>query len=300
MSVFENSMLFVQVVQAGSFTKAANRLASSKSKISRRIADLEQQLDATLFNRISRGLSLTEQGSHYYATCLEIQQSFDSAKDALQAKKESLSGHIAITAPMSLGSLFIGPLLGKFMRHHPNVRIELDLSDNPISLLDSHYDLAIRATAKLPDSSLYARTLHVYDYVVAASPEYLKRYGHPTHPSELEKHRAITCITQANAKLKTHWDFYVENKLLSVKINSIAQVTHMWVQKRFALDGLGIIRIPRYWLENEIQEGRLCSLLEAYLSDSSKLFALYKKSKSHQLGALIDYLATHLPKSLPG
>lgn len=293
-------MLFVQVVQAGSFTKAASVLFSSKSNISRRISQLEQQLDATLLQRTARGLSLTQQGQTFYQECLLLKQQFEKAKDNLQQQQVSISGHIAITAPMSLGGIFLGPLVSKFLSHYPEMGIELALSDHAIPLLESHYDIAIRAVKTLADSSLHAKLLHSYDYVIAASPDYFEKYGKPVMPEALSNHRTITCITSHKAKLKSHWPFVINQKAIEVKINSVAQVTHMWVQKKLALDAIGIIRVPRYWVKDELDQGLLVSIFDEYLTEHSNIYALYKNSdkNSRRIKVFIEYLAKHLPQLL--
>jgi len=302
MSLIENSMLFVRVAQSGSFTTAATLLESSKSQISRRIAHLEQALNVSLFLRTPRGLQLTAVGKQYYDACQAIQISFENANASLKATQEAISGTIAITAPMSLGSIHIGPLLSKFMQIHPDISIELDFSDTAYSLSESHFDLAIRAATHLPDSNLRAKKLFSYDYVIAASPEYFSKYGKPKLPCELQKHKAITCITTSSRKLQTSWPFMYKGEQQDIPLQRIAKVTHMWVQKQFALAGLGLIRVPRYWVSEELDEGTLHSALEDYMSHQSHIFALYK-NLNHTPGhltALIDYLANHLPSELNG
>ena len=300
MKIVENALLFVQVAQAGSLTKAASILFSSKSNISRRIAQLEQQLDATLLHRTPRGLVLTEQGSQFYQSCLLMQQQFESAKEQLQQNSKSISGRIALTAPMSLGSLYLGPLLSKFQSLHPNLNLELDLSDNAKPLIESHYDIAIRAANKIPDSRLFFKLLHRYDYVIVGSPAYIQKYGNPIHPNELSSHRAITCITTHDSKLKSHWTFDLDGNVSEVKINSVAQVTHMWVQKQFALDSQGLIRVPRYWVKSELEDGRLSPLFEDYSLGNSNIYALYKSGgkRTRRVTAIIEYFAKHLPMLL--
>ena len=293
-------MLFVRVIQAGSFTEAANRLTHSKSQISRKIASLEQQLDSSLVLRTPRGLQLTEQGKSFYQSCLAIQTHFNQAKEALHKNHHSISGKVAITAPMSLGSLFLGPLLAKFMQTHPQISIELDLSDTAKSLTESHFDLAIRAAQSLPDSNLRAKKLLSYGYIIAASPDYLTTYGTPKHPDELREHRAITCITTSKESLQTSWPFEINHKPFQVTFNKVAQVTHMWVQKQFALNGIGLIRVPSYWVKDEIESGQLCQVLEHFASQRSNLFALYKNANfiPKRISTLIEFLAKHLPTQL--
>lgn len=300
MSLLDNAMLFVRVVQAGSLTKAAEQLYSSKSQISRRMASLEQQLDANLLIRTPRGLSLTPQGRQFYQSCLDIQHDFEQAKETLQLDHTTVTGNIAITAPMSLGSLFLGPLLAKFMTTNPGITIELDLSDHAINLTESRFDLAIRAASKLPDSNLRARKVFSYDYVIAASAEYIRKYGMPESPTDLKQHRCISCLTSADPMLQTQWAFKVNDEVLNVPIPSVAKVTHMWVQKKFALEGVGLIRVPRYWVHEALDAGSLCSLFDGQVVGESHIFVLYKNAQNIPLrfSRFIDFIAQHLPKLL--
>jgi DNA-binding transcriptional LysR family regulator len=300
MSLIENAMLFVDVVQAGSFTKAALRLSHSKSQISRKIATLEQQLDATLVMRTPRGIQLTEQGEQFYQSCLKVNANFEHAKEVLRVNQQSISGHLAITAPISLGSLYLGPLLSKFMKSFDTITTELDLSDNAKNLTESHFDIAIRAASKLPDSNLRAKKLFTYDYAIVASAKYLAEFGCPQHPLELQNHRAITCITTASKRLQSSWPFIEDNQRFDVELNKIAQVTHMWIQKQLALEGVGIIRVPRYWVKEEIESGMLTPLLAQFCHGESHLFALYKNAKiiPARITRFIEFLSQHLPPLL--
>ena len=121
MKLIQEAMLFVDVVQAGSFTKAATYMDSSKSQISRRISQLEQRLNVQLLVRMPRGLQLTEAGENFFQSCLQIQQEFNGATAALQQQQQAVSGNIVLTAPMSLGTMIIGPLLAEFMRNYPQI-----------------------------------------------------------------------------------------------------------------------------------------------------------------------------------
>lgn len=300
MSIIDNAMLFLRVVQAGSFTRAASQLYSSKSQISRRIANLEQRLDTTLLRRTTKGLQLTEQGEQFYRDCLSIRANFEKATAQLKSHQVSVSGPISISAPISLGSLILGPLLAKFMASYPEIRFELDLSDNIVNLNQSHHDMAIRAAKHLPDSSLYARKLYTYDYVIAGSPDYFQQHGNIEKPDDLSSHRAITCITTSDNDLQHSWPLYIQAQRQLYPVNVIARVTHLWVQKKFAKEGLGLIRVPRYWVKKELDKGTLISVLDNYMCETSHLFAVYKHGRTMpaKISAFIDYLAQHLPTVL--
>lgn len=296
MKLIEDAMLFVKIVQAGSLTQAALQLYSSKSQLSRRMSQLEQRLNAQLLVRQSRGLQLTAQGEAFYQACLNIQDQFQNATQALQKQQQTVAGNVSMTAPMSLGSLYLGPLLAKLMNHYPQLTVELDLSDSVKSVTQDQFDIAIRAARQLPDSDLKAKRLAQYDYTIAASPAYLNHYGKPTTVDELPNHRIIACITGANNQPQTTWNFGPDSSQ-TIDIQPIARVTHMWVQKMMALEGTGIIKVPTYWIKTELEEGQLVPVLPQLSIPTSNLYALYPSTPHlpQRIRTVIDYLAKHLP-----
>lgn len=300
MALIDDAMLFIKVAQAGNFTRAAEQLYSSKSHISRRIAELEQGIDTTLFNRSPRGLQLTEAGETFYQACLKVQSEFEAATQQLKNKTDTLNGTLNITAPMTLGSAIIGPLLAKFMKHHPELHISLDLSDTAVNLAESAFDIAIRAARELPDSSLKAKVLYEYGYTISASASYLEQYGRPTNLDSLKHHRAISCITTGGSLKHDSWPFLINGNIEQIPINSVAKVTHMQVQKAFAQEGIGLIRTPSYWVCQEINDGTLLPVLENHPQPTAKLFAVYKNTRivPNKIRALIDFLSEHLPIAL--
>ncbi|MDF1796036.1 MAG: LysR family transcriptional regulator [Coxiellaceae bacterium] len=296
MKLIQDAMLYVDVVKAGSFTQAALLMNSSKSHISRRIAQLEQRLNAQLFIRTQQGLQLTDSGQQFYQSCLQIQGDFDHATQTIHQDNKQLTGKIVVTAPITLGTLIIGPLLAEFMRNYPGLAIELDLSDRVKNISDGGVDIALRAARQLPDSNLIAKKLFSYGYIVCASPDYLQHAGLPKTPQDLAQHRTIGCVTQSISDTNDHWAFIENDQEIKIPIQPIAKVTHMGVQKHMALEDQGIIRVPNYWVTDEIENGSLVSLLEPYNLITSHLYAVYPKlsPQPYKIKAFIDYLTKHL------
>jgi DNA-binding transcriptional LysR family regulator len=296
MKLIQDAMLFVDVVKAGSFTRAALLMSSSKSQISRRIAQLEQRLNVQLFMRTQQGLQLTEAGERFYQSCLQIQQDFLQATEVIQQDDDQVTGKLVITAPVTLGSLVIGPLLAEFMRSYPNLAVELDLSDRVKDFAEGGVDVALRAARQLPDSSLIAKKLLTYGYCVCASPEYLDKQGAPKTPWELEGHRTIGCVTQSASHALDHWAFVIDDEEVQIPIEPVAKVTHMGVQKQMALEAQGIIRVPSYWVHEELEQGSLLPLLTPYNLIASHLFAVYPalSPQPQKTKAFVAYLANHL------
>ena len=187
---FNDTLMFVKVVEKGSFTAAAAALGVPKATLSRKIGELEQRLGTRLLKRTTRKLGLTEAGSVYYEHSSRIARTLSDAEFAISQLNGEPRGRLRFTAPYAIGSESIGPLLPEFMARYPDVRIEMHLSNDPVDLVASEMDLAVRV-GRLADSTLSARRLATIETHVYASPDYLSRYGEPLQPADLEHHRAL-------------------------------------------------------------------------------------------------------------
>src|SRR6476659_530227 len=171
-----DTLVFVKVVETGSFISAAKALRLPKTTVSRKVLDLESRLGAQLLHRTTRKLGLTEAGSVYFEHCQRIARELDEAESAVGQLQSGPRGWLRFTAPYSIGITWIAPLLGEFHARHPEVRVEMVLNNEPLDLIDKEIDVALRI-GNLPDSSLVARRLAVFRTQVYASPAYLARYG---------------------------------------------------------------------------------------------------------------------------
>ena len=185
-----DTLIFVKVVEHGSFIGAAKSLRLPKTSVSRKVQELETRLGAQLLHRTTRKLGLTEAGNVYYEHCQRIARELDEAESAVGQLQEGPRGWLRFTAPYSVGIDKIAPLLGEFHARHPEVRVEMVLSNEPLDLIDKEIDLALRIGA-LPDSTFVARKLAVLRTQVYASDAYVERHGEPLHPDDLQHHRAL-------------------------------------------------------------------------------------------------------------
>jgi DNA-binding transcriptional LysR family regulator len=185
-----DTLIFVKVVELGSFVSAAKALRLPKTTVSRKVQELETRLGAQLLHRTTRKLGLTEAGNVYYEHCQRIARELDEAESAVGQLQSGPRGWLRITAPYSLGTTWIAPLLGEFHARHPEVRVEMVLSNESLDLIEKEIDVALRI-GNLPDSNLVARKLSVFRTQIYASPSYIERYGEPLHPDDLQHHRAL-------------------------------------------------------------------------------------------------------------
>jgi len=185
-----DTLVFVKVVETGSFISAAKALRLPKTTVSRKVLDLETRLGAQLLHRTTRKLGLTEAGSVYFEHCQRIARELDEAESAVGQLQSGPRGWLRITAPYSLGTTWIAPLLGEFQARHPEVRVEMVLNNDVIDMIEKEIDVALRV-GNLPDSNLVARKLAVLHTSVYASPSYIERFGEPLHPDDLQHHRVL-------------------------------------------------------------------------------------------------------------
>ncbi|RPE80176.1 LysR family transcriptional regulator [Vulcaniibacterium tengchongense] len=185
-----DTLIFVKVVEHGSFISAARALQLPKTTVSRKVQELEARLGAQLLHRTTRKLGLTEAGNVYFEHCQRIARELDEAESAVSQLQGGPRGWLRFTAPYSIGITWIAPLLGEFHARHPEVRVDMVLSNDNVDLIDQEIDVALRG-GPLPDSNLIARRLATFRTQVYASPQYIARHGEPLHPDDLQHHRTL-------------------------------------------------------------------------------------------------------------
>lgn len=185
-----DTLVFVKVVEHGSFVSAARALRLPKTTVSRKVQDLETRLGAQLLHRTTRKLGLTEAGNIYFEHSQRIARELDDAEHAVGELQGGPRGWLRITTPYSLGVMWIAPLLGEYRTLHPEVRVDMVLSNESLDLIDKEIDVALRI-GNLPDSNLVARRLTVFRTQIYASPAYVARHGEPLRPEDLQHHRAL-------------------------------------------------------------------------------------------------------------
>ncbi|TNF37219.1 MAG: LysR family transcriptional regulator, partial [Gammaproteobacteria bacterium] len=238
MDRFEEMQTFVRVVDAGSLSAAADRLDIAKSAVSRRLAELESRLGVQLLNRTTRRINLTDSGRQYYQRCVRLLAELEETEQLISTDHAALSGTIRIAAPLSFGILHLSPVLDEFLLLHPDLKLDLDLDDRRVNLMDEGVDLGIRI-GKLEDSSLMARRLAPARRSVCASPDYLRRHGEPLHPHELQHHLGLSYSNIPEGQL---WQFIdSEGRLISVRVPFRMRANNGDVLLKAAIDGLGIL-----------------------------------------------------------
>jgi len=278
-------LLFAEVIEAGGMSEAARRLGLSKSAVSRQLAELERRLGAQLLRRTTRRMSLTEVGELFYARCQRVAEEAEEAERSVGDMQAEPRGEIRLAAPMSFGHLHVAPRLPAFLERHPKVRVHVDLTDRVIDLVREKFDLAIRVSGSLPESTLVQRKLCSLRLVLCASPDYLRRHGTPRTPEDLREHN---CLGYQSPPAR--WTFARGRPVATSGNLSIDNGDGL---RRVALLGLGIVQLPTFLVGPDLQAGRLVPLLARQADRVGAAWALYPASRhpAPKVRALIDHLA---------
>ncbi|MCZ4281434.1 LysR family transcriptional regulator [Kiloniella laminariae] len=289
MDIISDMTVFVEVVEAGGMTAAGRNLNLSAAVVSKRIANLEERLDVRLLNRTTRRLSLTDEGAGYFARCKVILEDIADAEAALSGVTGHVKGTLRITAPASFGRKHISSLLPEFLKLHPEVAIQISLSDQIVDMVHHGFDLAIR-TGELQDSSLIARKLSPARRVVCASPDYLAQAGVPGHPKDLEKHNCL--VLGYPGGVHDHWHFKSAEGEISVKVRGTLETNNGEILRDAAKEGIGIAIKSTWDIAEELKAGLLIPILTNYELPSAAVYVLYP-NRQHlpaKSRAFIDFL----------
>lgn len=289
MDTVDGMKTFAAVAAHESFTEGARQVGISTKLASKYIGQLEERLNAQLFNRTTRSVTLTDTGRSYYERCLPLLEQFDELEGLVQQRQTELAGRIRITAPTGYGSSQLVGLLQPFQVAHPKVSIELHLSDHHVSIVEDGHDLAIRFGI-LKDSSLVARKLMDMRIVCCASPDYLAKQGVPKEPAALTTHN---CLLQASTAVTDHWEFKGPKGQYTVPVYGNFRANSPLAVANMAAGGLGIGRLPLYTAQPFLDAGRLKLIFEEQEAKVLGLYAVYPPSRhlTGRIRAVIDHLA---------
>lgn len=288
MDRFDALQTFIRVVDAGSFSLAAERMNTAKSAVSRRVADLEAHLGVRLLNRTTRSLSLTESGRTLYQRAVRLVADLEEVEATVSTQATALKGSLRIAAPLSFGLLHLGPAINEFAARHPEVRLFIDFNDRLVDLVEEGFDLAVRI-ARLADSSLIARKLTPVREVVCASPAYLQRHGTPSTPQELEGH---VCLRYTNIP-DSPWQYRApDGSRGAVKLGTWIEANNGDYLRDAAIAGFGVIRQPTFIVYKAIEAGDLVPLLVDYTWSDINAYAVYPSARhlSSRVRAFVEFL----------
>ncbi|NGO66692.1 LysR family transcriptional regulator [Rhizobium daejeonense] len=269
-------MVFVRVVEAGSFSEAARLMLMTPSTVSKLIARLESRLGVRLIERSTRRLALTEEGQFYYERSQALLAQLDETEQQIAQGGAEAEGVVRITSSVSFGTTAVEPILPAFFEAYPNVIVDLSLSDEVVDLYLDRTDIAIRV-GKLPDSNLMARKIGETKRCIVASPAYLKRHGTPVTPEELVHHN---CLGFNFRRAMPVWPMREGGRIVERMLSGSLLVNNGDTLRRMAIAGVGIIRLADYHLRGPIERGELVELLaDSDIGVVDEVHALYRGSQ---------------------
>jgi DNA-binding transcriptional LysR family regulator len=290
-----DTLVFVKVVELGSFTAAARTLHLPTTTVSRKVQELEQRLGAQLLHRTTRKLGLTEAGNIYFAHCQRIARDLDEAESAVSELQSGPRGWLRVTATHAVGNIWVAPLLSEFHTRHPDVRVELLLSNDNLDIIAGEIDVAMRV-GTLADSNLAARRLSVFRTAVYASPGYIERFGEPLHPDDLIHHRALaqTNHRHVNTFLWTLGDG--NGKPREVPVDPVMVSNDPNALRAVLLGGEGIMLTSDVMVQAYVEQGLVQRVLAGWRGADVDLHALFPRGQVQlpKVRAFVDFLVERL------
>ena len=283
--------VFVQVVDAGGFTRAAENMQLPKATVSTLVQALEQALAVKLLHRTTRKVSVTSDGAAYYERCLRILSDVREAEESLSNNRASPSGRLRVDVSTGMASDIIIPALHDFFERYPDIRLDLGCSDRPVDLIEEGVDCAIRG-GNLPDSNLIARRIGVLQFATAATPAYFDKHGRPQHPNDLLKHRCINYFSSKSGKT-LDWDFVRGDETLLIPVPACLAVNDSTAYMSAGLQGLGMIQMASYQVESMLASGQMELVLEDWTSMPLPINIVYPQNRhlSAKVRVFVEWMA---------
>jgi DNA-binding transcriptional LysR family regulator len=291
--------VFQRVVESGSFSEAARLLLMTPSTVSKLIGRIEARLGVRLLERSTRQLSLTAEGQIFYEKSLAVLAELDEIERELSQGAASAGGTIRVNASVAFGVLGLEPLLPAFWTTHPNIAVDLSLSDEIVDLYLDRTDVAFRI-GPLSDSSMTARRIGVARRKIVAAPRYLERHGIPRTADDLAMHNCLGFNFRRAAPV---WPLKESGRVVDRAVNGSLQANNGETVRRMAVAGIGLARLGDYHVRKDIAEGRLVEVLsDAVEGDREEIHALYLGGPRlpHRVRVFLDFICPRLGAFLAG
>lgn len=288
--------VFRQVAELHSFAAAGRRLGLSPAAVSKNIAELEAHAGARLVNRTTRRMSLTEEGRIYLAHIVRGLEALAEADQALAPGKNEPAGTLRVSAPMTVTLTRLSTALPRFLSQHPRLALDLHLDDRRVDIIRDGFDLAIRGSDNLEDSSLIARKLTVMPHVICAAPAYFAAHGTPQLPSDLRAHNCLRFSLSGHADV---WQFSKDGQTERIALDARYSVSSSLAVRDALRAGFGLSLMPRPYVEDDLQQGRLQSALEDWNTVETTLYAVYpsRQHLARKIRVFLDFLAEEFARS---
>ncbi len=287
--------IFVRIAELGSFTAVAEQMGLARSVVTRQIAALESHLGVKLMVRNTRRLSLTSAGSAYLEKCKVVLDLIEAAEASVMEERLTPRGNIRIGVPLSFGLKKLTPILLEFSERYPDINLEIVFDDHQMNLIEEGIDLSIRIATQLAPGDI-VRKLGSCRLFTVASPDYLKQYGRPSHPSELINHECLGYTLTASGM---SWGFMVEGHLETFYIRSRIKANNGDALTEAAARGLGITRQPDFIVDDYLATGQVETILDEFNAAELGIYAILSSNRyvPHRVRVLLDFLANRLSEN---
>ena len=287
---------FSALAAAGSLSAAARELGISTPAVSRHLAQMEQRTGVALVNRTTRRMSLTPEGEVVLQHARRVLMQLDDLEQALGSAQAQLRGLLRVNATLGFGRMHVAPLISRFVRRHPDLEVQLQLSVDPPPLTDDAFDVCIRFGAP-PDARVMARRIAPNRRLLCAAPAYLARHGTPRTPRELLRHRCIS-IRQGD-EAYGQWKLRARGRraeVESIKVRAPLTTNDGEIAVRWALDGHGILMRAEWDIDRYLRSGRLVQVLPQYETPDAAIYAVYpqRHNQAVRVRAFVDFVAEAL------
>lgn len=299
MDKFSAMQAYVRVVEAGTFTKAADSLNLPKPTVTRLIQTLETHLQTKLLNRTTRRVTVTADGAAYYDRAVRILGEMDELESSMSRAKANPRGRLRIDVGASVGQMLLIPALPDFHVRYPDIQIDLGVTDRPVDLVGENVDCVLRG-GEITDQSLVARRIGEFHLVLAATPAYLKRHGMPRHPTDLEdeRHRVINYFSHRTGR-PFPFNFQKGDERIELTGQHIVSVNDSNANLAAGLAGLGIVRTTTFMARPHFDSGALVPLLLDWCADTIPIHVVYPPNRhlSTKLRVFVDWAADLFARS---
>lgn len=280
---------FQEIVKQGSLSAAARELGVTPASVSKRLAKIEESLGVPLVRRTTRRLSLTDEGELFLANARRILTELEEMEQQVGQNRLAPKGLLRVNAPLGFGRTYITPIVSRFVKRYPEVEVQLQLTDHPLSLIDDTFEIGIRF-GEIPDARLVARLIAPNRRLVCAAPSYLKAHGVPRVPHDLVHHNCI--VLRQNETAYGLWRFSKGKQTETVKVRGTLSSNDGEVALNWVLAGHGLMLRAEWDIAKYVRTGRLVILLEDYAMEPADIFAVYseRQARSQRVRTFTDFL----------
>ncbi|WP_243042455.1 LysR substrate-binding domain-containing protein [Dyella sedimenti] len=290
---------FAAVVEHGGFSSAGRALGIPKSRLSKRIAQLEERLGVRLLQRTTRRFVVTEVGERFYAHCRAVLEEARAAQEAVEELRSEPRGMVRVSCPVSLVQTVVGHILPDFLLQHPKMQVRLQATDRRVDVIGEGFDVAIRVRSKLDtDATLVMRTFGQSRVLLVASPELLKRHGHPKEPSDLSRLPALSMQEHEGAQSWELLDAQGERIVVDIQPRLICGDFAALLQS--CKRGIGVTLLPEFICGPAVSRGELELVLPDWNVPQGTMHFVYPSRRGLLPGvrAFVDFLAEKLPDTV--